>query len=291
MIPFPSTKPASLWPLADNDPLLAYLRDILRLAPRGLATDIDGTISATAATVDAAVVEPEMRELLCNLAGRFDVVATISGRAVEDQRRMIDVPHIWHVGHHGYEWEELDSDSNERRALLLPEAAPYLSEIAIALDEIERELGPKVPGLWMERKGITGGVHWRRSKNQDQAEQICGPVVQRVATAHGLRTRGGKLAIELFPPVVADKGQGIERLVRTHQLKSVLYLGDDMSDADAFAALRRLRDRGECVGVAVGVLTENTPQDVRSQADLMVTGTEGVYRILEWMGQRLTESD
>lgn len=289
MIPFPSTRVASgappLWPLADDDLLLAYLKDILRLAPRGLATDIDGTISAIAPTVDAAVVEPDMKRLLCDLTEHFDVVATISGRAVEDQRRMIGVPHVWHVGHHGYEWEELGADTNERRAMLLPEAAPYLSEIASALDEIEQELAPKVPGLWMERKGITGGVHWRLSANQDEAEQVCAPVVKRIAVAHGLRTRGGKLAIELFPPVIADKGQGIERLVRTHGLRAVLYLGDDVSDTDAFAAICRLRESGECLGVAVGVLTNDTPQLVRCQADIMVKGTTGVRRFLEWIGQ------
>lgn len=287
MIPFPSGRSDSgappLWPLADDDLLLTYLKDILRLTPHGLATDIDGTISATAPTVDAAVVEPDMKRLLCDLTKHFDVVATISGRAVEDQRRMIGVPHVWHVGHHGYEWEELDADTNERRAMLLPEAAPYLSEVAIALDEIEHELAPRVPGLWMERKGITGGVHWRLSTNHDEAEQLCAPVVQRVAASHGLRARGGKLAIELFPPIIADKGQGIERLVKTHGLRTVLYFGDDVSDTDAFSAIRRLRDQGRCTGLAIGVVTADSPPVVSDGADLVVDGTEGVHRFLAWL--------
>ena len=54
--------------------------------------------------------------------------------------------------------------------------------------------------------------------------------VRHVAKAHGLRYRGGKLAYELFPPVVTNKGEGIRRLIEQHRLKAVIYLGDDVSD-------------------------------------------------------------
>lgn len=261
---------------------------MLRMTPRGLCTDIDGTISSTAPTVDAAVVQPEMRQLLRDLAARFDLVATVSGRAVEDQRRLIGIPHVWHVGHHGYEWEELDTSTGERRSILLPEAAPYLPSIASALDEIEADLGPRVPGLWMERKGITGGIHWRLSDEQDAAEQLCTPIVRRIATEHGLRTREGKLAIELFPPIVTDKGQGLRRLIQRHHLKSVFYLGDDVSDADAFAAVQQLREQGECEGVAIGVLTADSPQLLSEWADFMVRGTSGVRTLMRWILRTLS---
>jgi len=58
--------------------------------------------------------------------------------------------------------------------------------------------------------------------------------VRRVAKAHGLRYRRGKLAFALFPPVLTNKGEGVRRLIEEHGLKSVIYLGDDVSDTDAF---------------------------------------------------------
>lgn len=281
-----STTP--IWPLPHDNPLHGYLSDVLHLTPRGLCTDVDGTISNTAPTVDAAVIEPEMKQLLLDLAERFDLVATVSGRAVEDQRRLIDIPHIWHVGHHGYEWEELDASTGERRNILLPEVAPYLPDVASALDEIETKLGPRVPGLWMERKGITGGVHWRLSDEQDAAGRLCSPIVRRIAAEHGLRTRAGKLGIELFPPIVTDKGQGLHKLIQLHHLKSVLYLGDDVSDTDGFATIHQLRDQNECEGIAIGVLSTDSPQLLSEQADFMVRGTSGVRALMRWILRTLS---
>jgi trehalose 6-phosphate phosphatase len=253
-------KEVPTWPLKDDDPMLAYLKHILTLRPRGLCTDIDGTISLTAPTVDEAVLLPGMRELLEEAVQKFDLVATISGRAVEDQRRMIGVPGVWHVGHHGYEWEELDSETGERRIMLYPGTEPFLAEIATALDEIEAELAPQIPGLWMERKGITGGIHWRMAEDWDRAEQIAMPVIYRIAEAHGLRCRGSKLAVELYPPIMTNKGEGLRRLVEMHQLKSVIYMGDDISDVDAFQEMKNLLKSGACQSISVAVC--NSPDIV-----------------------------
>lgn len=277
------TKP--VWPLDEGDPLLDYVRSILDERPRGFCTDIDGTISETAPTVDAAVLFPGMRELLRELTEYFDLVATISGRAVEDQRRMIDIPKVWHVGHHGYEWEELDSTTGKRHPFLWSDAKPYLSVVAAALDEIEAELAPQIPGLWMERKGITGGVHWRQARNIEDAEKLAIPVIKRIASEHGLRIRGGKLAIELFPPVVTNKGNGLRKIIEAHQIKSVFYIGDDISDTDAFLSIRHLREQDACQGLSIGVLHRDSPAALIEQSDMLVSGIAGVSELLHWLIQ------
>jgi trehalose 6-phosphate phosphatase len=273
------------WPLKDDDPMLAYLKHILSLRPRGLCTDIDGTISLTAPTVDAAVLLPGMRELLAEATQRFDLVATISGRAIENQRRMIDVPGVWHVGHHGYEWEELDAETGKRHTMLYPGVEPYLAEVATALDEIEAELAPQIPGLWMERKGITGGVHWRMAEDQDQADRVATPVIDRIAKEHGLRCRGSKLAVELYPPVQTNKGEGLRRLVETHQLSSVIYLGDDVSDADAFREINDMRAGLTCEGIAIAVAHIRVERfhSIVEYADMVFSGPKEVQTFLQWL--------
>jgi trehalose 6-phosphate phosphatase len=231
-----------------------------------------------------------MGDLLAKAVGQFDVVATISGRGVEDQRRMIGVNGVMHVGHHGYEWEELDSAKTERVPYVLPEAAPYQVEVAAALDEIEAELAPKIPGLWVERKGITGGVHWRLAGDKVAAEQLSRRVVRRVTKAHGLRYRGGKLAFELFPPVVTNKGQGIRRLIEQHGLKAVIYLGDDVSDTDAFRMLRGTRAQGNCMTLSVGVLHTDSPARLINSVDIVVDGPTCAKAFIECLVEHTTHS-
>jgi hypothetical protein len=64
-----------------------------------------------------------------------------------------------------------------------------------------------------------------------------------------LRYRGGKLAYELIPPVVTNKGEGIRRLIEQHALKAVIYLGDVVSDTGEFRMLRVMRSRGHVLGL------------------------------------------
>lgn len=262
----------------------ALFEPVLLRSRCGLCTDIDGTISHMAETVTAATITPEMRALLVAAIGAFDLVATISGRSVASQCALIDVGAVWHVGHHGYEWQERAPRARSgRRVVLWRHARPYVAIVAQALDEIEADLGPRVRGLWMERKGVTGGVHWRRTSDPAVAGAVCMPVVERVARAYGLRLRGGKLGVELFPPMATDKGAGLDRLVRQHRLDGVIYFGDDLSDTDAFRRIRALRERGRCAGVAVGVGGTHMPAAIREAADLLVDGPTGVAHLVRWL--------
>jgi trehalose 6-phosphate phosphatase len=96
--------------------------------------------------------------------------------------------------------------------------------------------------------------------------------LRRMTNAHSLRHRGGKLAFVLFPPVVTNKGEGIRRLIEQHGLKAVIYLGDDVSETDAFRLLRGIRARGNCMTLCVGVLYADSPARLITSADVVVDG-------------------
>ncbi len=260
-----------------HGPLSDHFKEVLSKHPRALCTDIDGTLSATAPTVEAAVLLPGMRGILAEATRRFDVVATLSGRSIHDQRRMIAVPGVQHVGHHGYEWED---NNDTTRTILLDGAEPYLSRVAETLNEIELELAPQVSGLYIERKGITGGIHWRLARDHRQAEEVILPVVERRATAHGLRTRGGRLAIEILPPIATDKGEALQKLIDSNNLKAVIYMGDDLSDIDAFRKLHQLREQGLCQGITVGVLHDDSPPSLKGSVDMVLESTDEVPHFL-----------
>ena len=134
----------------------------------------------------------------------------------------------------------------------------------------------------MERKGITAGIHWRLAPDWDRAEAICQPVIDRIAAEHSLLSRGGRLAIELFPPITTSKGDGVRRLVETHQLKAVIYLGDEVSDTDAFQEIREARRQNRYQGIAIGIIGKpQTADAVRELADIVIDAPRDTKTFLQ----------
>jgi trehalose 6-phosphate phosphatase len=85
---------------------------------------------------------------------------------------------------------------------------------------------------------------------------------------------------EIQPPLQINKGVAVRSLVEEHGLRGTFFLGDDRTDADAFAALRELRAVGTCATLAIGVLDADTPAIVRETADVLVDGVAGVEHVL-----------
>jgi trehalose 6-phosphate phosphatase len=109
--------------------------------------------------------------------------------------------------------------------------------------------------------------------------------VKGVAEKNGLRYFEAKRLLEIRPSTVLDKGRALDRLVQAHNLEAVLYIGNDMSDVDAFKTVQRMRSSGECYGVGVAVLNNWTPTQAEERADVMVQGTSGVEEVLDWLYQ------
>ena len=62
---------------------------------------------------------------------------------------------------------------------------------------------------------------------------------------------------------------------------AVLVLGDDVSDAEAFGAMRKARDAGRVRGLAVAVHgASETPAIIRESADVFLPSTHDAARLL-----------
>ena len=60
-----------------------------------------------------------------------------------------------------------------------------------------------------------------------------------------------------------------------------MFLGDDTTDLDAFRELERLRDEGRLRDILrIGVSSEEGPPEIRTEADIVVEGVEGVGEVL-----------
>ena len=76
-----------------------------------LVLDVDGTLAPIVARPELARVPEETRAELARLAGRYLLVACVSGRAGEDARRLVGVDGIAYVGNHGLELDPRAGDT------------------------------------------------------------------------------------------------------------------------------------------------------------------------------------
>ena len=99
----------------------------------------------------------------------------------------------------------------------------------------------------LEDKEAIAALHWRGVPDEEDAQAAI-EEVSRAAEDAGFVTHWGRKVLEIRPPVRIDKGAGIVRLLRDADLAAALYVGDDLTDVDAFRGLDELVAGGR-VGV------------------------------------------
>jgi trehalose 6-phosphate phosphatase len=74
----------------------------------------------------------------------------------------------------------------------------------------------------------------------------------------------------------------VSTLLRGSDVSAALYVGDDTTDIDAFRALRRLQESGRITAaVCAAVSSDETPEELARESDIVVDGTGGVRELLE----------
>jgi len=240
-----------------------------------ILTDVDGTIAPIVQDPAAAAVPDQTRELLRSLAGRYGVVACVSGRPAADARRIVGLDSIAYSGNHGYELL-LPGDSEARPDPSLNgrerDAAEFVAGLSAA--ELERA------GIRVEDKGAIVALHWRGSENEAAAESLAGEIAADAEWGELVAQRGRKV-LEIRPNVAINKGIAVAAMIASKPVRTALYGGDDRTDADAFAALRTLRDDGNLDAIAcVAVGSNEAPPEVSAGADATVEGPEGFAGVL-----------
>ena len=281
-------------------------RQVVQLLDRkraGLATDVDGTISPIAARPEEAIVLPKARQALAGLKDLLEVVAVVTGRSAEDARKMVGIDDLTYIGNHGLEmWRE-------GRAETLPEAQPWVPRMAAVLDEVAKRLaaGPAefvtdkgeaevnesgpLTGVITENKGPTASFHYRLAPDTDEARRRLLEILASYTVTSGLRIEEGRMVINLLPPLTVTKGSAVSWLVKEHQLQSVVYLGDDVTDAHAFRALKVLRESQGIHTLAIGVVGADAPPSIRQLADATLPSVAAVADLLWDVFEALKSSD
>ncbi len=237
-----------------------------------ILTDIDGTLAPIVSTPDMAEVPAELKKLLRRLSEEYLLVAGISGRKTEDALGLVGLEDIVYFGNHGFEI------LRDGEVEVIPDALPYLEKVQELEQRARDELGPL--GAFIEEKGITASIHYRNVSRE--IGERCVEFVKAEGERLGLRITVGRGVVEARPPIRADKGTAVRRLVEEYAPKRAMFLGDDTTDLDAFRELERLREEGVLEEVLrVGVASDEGPPEIVTEADIAVEGVDGVGEVLE----------
>lgn len=204
-----------------------------------VALDFDGTLAPIVADRDAAGMRPRTRALLAGVCRRYPC-AVISGRARADVAARLEGVEVRHiVGNHGLEAEEA-----------APELGRQVRQASEARRRLEEALGGS-PGIEIEDKGLSLAVHYRRAPREDEArEAILGALA---LLGEAVRVTPGKLVFNVLPDGARHKGTAVEELRRRLGVERVIFVGDDVTDEDAFA----LEGAEWLLGVRVGESAES----------------------------------
>lgn len=233
-----------------ND-LSTALAEAATRSPLLVASDYDGVLSPIVDDPNAAHPDEAAMAALRDLAGSRGVhVAVISGRTLADLERLSGEPaRVALIGSHG---AETGAETG------------VAAVDGVALDRLVRDMqhvADRFPGAWVEQKPAGVAFHYRNVVGQDQIDAL-----RLVRTAVSVnpehRVMEGKKIVEVSL-AAGHKGDALERMRIATGAAAVVFLGDDVTDEDAFATLRP----GD-VGIKVGPEPTAASHRVPGQPDV-----------------------
>ncbi|MGK7312875.1 MAG: trehalose-phosphatase [Candidatus Longimicrobiales bacterium M2_2A_002] len=234
--------------------------------------DYDGTLTPIVDRPDQAELSPDMRQALTRLA-RACPVTIVSGRGRDDVEALVGIPGINYAGSHGF-----DVSAPGAGDLHLEGTEELVPVVSAAADEIRRRTS-RIPGVLVEDKTYAVAVHYRLvdSGLVPEVERV---VDEALDSRPELRKTGGKKVFELRPVMEWDKGRAVRWLLGALDLDRAdvwaIYIGDDITDEDAFRALEE---------DGTGILVAELPRPTAACYSLqdVVEVRELLNRIAEWV--------
>jgi trehalose 6-phosphate phosphatase len=255
--------------------LQAFYRQIDEASQKVLLVDYDGTLAPFQVKPDEAFPYPGVREVLDRIIKTPDIrLVIVSGRWIKDLSPLLQLqkqPEIW--GSHGL--ERLKADGSYEIASVDEETLDGL----VAADE------------WIETVGLSNrcekkpgcvAVHWR-GLDEDRIRNIR----NRVETKWSLFAKGWELNLKEFDGGLElcvpgrNKGDAVRTVLEEMGQQVVAaYLGDDLTDEDAFKSIK---------GKGIGVLVR---QELRpTAADIWLKPPEELLQfLLSWLPERNNNS-
>lgn len=210
--------------------------------------DYDGTLAPIKRNPHKAVISKETKKILLKLSKQANCkLAIISGRALKDVKRFVGLKDITYVGNHGLEMENIDMKFKE----------PVSSKTRAIFEKIKDYFAGKlsaIKGMKIEDKGSGITVHYRQVSPsgvrllKNMFKEATQPFIEN----EQIRVSQGKKVLEVRPQTGWNKGEIVlwllaqQRADLNGEILTPIYIGDDVTDEDAF---RMLRNKGVTVFV------------------------------------------
>jgi trehalose 6-phosphate phosphatase len=219
--------------------------------------DYDGTLAPIVEDPDEAHPHPDVPALLRALNDEHPVWI-VTGRGLEALDRFLNLA-LPAIGLHGAQQGTIGGDAEH---LMSDEAADALAAL--------RRSVPSMEGLQVEDKEQAFAVHYRQAESEEEARQRLRAWVESMPQI--LDAIWGKKVVELRPKELT-KGTAVRRIAEEHPDRTPIYVGDDVTDEDAFTALQAMNREAVTVKVA---------RDLRdSAAQYRLDGPDEVVQYLQ----------
>jgi len=211
--------------------------------------DYDGCLSPIVKDPEKAILAPQMRGTLQQLA-EVCAVAVVSGRDRANVEQLVQLDNLYFAGSHGFDISGPDNMHTE------PGGAKAALPAMKKAHEVLKERLKDIEGVLVELKRYAIAVHYRNVPD-NQVDELLQITNEVIAQHPELKKGPGKKIMELKPNLDWHKGKAVEWLLEELDLNQPgiipLYIGDDLTDEDAFATLQ-----GHGIGIIVGEHDEQT---------------------------------
>ena len=229
-----------------------------------LLFDYDGTLSPIAPRPCDAKFPGTVKSLIRKLQKnpRF-ILAVISGRSLKDVRNMVGLKGITYIGNHGLEIEGRKTEFVNSRF------RDFIKKIELDLNKEIKH----IKGVIVENKGVTLSMHYRLVKAKDKSlvKRSFRKTVNLFVCSKKIRISAGKEVLEVRPNLEWDKGSAVTWLLEKEKRQVLpLYFGDDVTDRDAFRAIK---------GRGISIFVGNPGKDIK--ADYFLKSPKDVEKVIE----------
>ncbi|MFZ2331098.1 MAG: trehalose-phosphatase [Atribacterota bacterium] len=206
--------------------------------------DYDGTLTPIVESPELAILSPDMKKIVEDLA-RIHTVAIVSGRMREDVQNLVGIEGIFYAGSHGFDIEGPGGFN-----MIQKEAKKTIPLISLIINQLKEKLN-NIDGVLIEEKKFSVAVHYRKVKKLiylPLIEEVVNNIIQKY---NELRLLKGKKVFEILPNIDWDKGKAVRWIMNaldiTWKSTAVFYIGDDTTDEYAF---RKIITRGTAIIVS-----------------------------------------
>lgn len=239
--------------------------------------DYDGTLTPIVDRPEDAIISDRMREVVRDLAGRCPV-CVVSGRDRPVVQELMGLDNLIVAGSHGF-----DIWSPSGGAIEKEHGGEYAELLAEVKDRLHQVLDP-IEGALVEPKKTSVAAHYRLVAEAERHKVK--EIVDQILAEHPdqLKVTPGKMVYEIQPKIDWDKGKAVLYLLDALGLDRddvmPMYLGDDVTDEDAFRALQ-----GRGIGIFVGHADDPEVGGRTTYADYILYNVEEVEEFLDTLAR------